>query len=75
MSIFMSKRRFMYIVKESMSSFLYLLAGSLVLTGIVLLVGIVFKQEWAFSFGIFFILFIWYFFKSIYNAIKNSRGM
>ena len=75
MSIFMSKRRFMYIVKESTSSFIYLIIGTLVLAGFGLLVGKVFKQDWAFSSGLFVILFIWYFIKSIYNAIKNSRGM
>jgi hypothetical protein len=58
-----------------MSSFLALIVGSLVLTGFVLLVGKLLKQDWAFSAGLFIIIFIWYFFKSIYNAIKSSRGM
>ena len=71
----MSKRRFKYIMKESMSSFIYLILGTLFLTGFVLLVGKVFNQEWAFSAGLFVILFIWYFIKAIYNAIKDSRGM
>jgi len=58
-----------------MSAFIYLIFGTLFLTGFALLVGKVLKQDWAFSSGLFVILFIWYFIKSIYNAIRNSRGM
>ncbi len=71
----MKMKRVQYVIRESLTSVLIFLIGSLVLTGITLLVGLVFKQDWFFAPGILIIALFWYLIKSIYKAIKDSKYM
>jgi NADH:ubiquinone oxidoreductase subunit 5 (subunit L)/multisubunit Na+/H+ antiporter MnhA subunit len=68
-------KRIKYILKESLTSVLVFLIGSLVLTGFVLLAGFVFKQDWAFAPGILIVALLWNVIKNIYKAIKDSKHM
>lgn len=54
---------------------IWFLVGSLFITGFILLVGHVFKQDWAFSSGLLFVAFFWHLIKSIRKAIKESKYM
>ncbi|MCL2083739.1 MAG: hypothetical protein FWH06_00590 [Oscillospiraceae bacterium] len=71
----MSKRRFKYIIKETTVSMLVFLVGSLCLTGFALLIGYVFKQNWAFSAPMLIVLLIWNWIKSVRQAFRDSKGM
>ena len=70
-----SGRRMRYVISESMSSIVAAVVGSLLLTGLVLLVGMVFKQEWAFAGGMLIIYTFWIAIKAVKEKIRNSRGM
>ena len=70
-----SNRRIKYIFSNSVSSFMSSVVISLILTGLILLVGLVFKQQWAFSGGLLLVYLLWVSIKSIVGFIRNSRGM
>jgi len=70
-----SGRRIRHILIESMSTIIATAVGSLVLTGLVLLVGMVFNQQWAFSGGILLLYTFWIAIKAVRENIGNSRGM
>lgn len=64
-----------YILKESFSSILSSLVISLILTGIILLIGLVFHQQWAFSGGLLFVYLFWVAIKTVRENIKNSKNL
>ena len=70
-----SNRRIKYIFSNSLSSVMSPVVISLILTGMILLVGLVFKQRWAFSGGLLLVCLLWVSIKSIVGFIRNSRGM
>jgi hypothetical protein len=70
-----SRRRVSYVFKQSMSTILASVVGSLVITGLILLVGIVFKQQWAFSGGLLLVYTFWIAIKAVKENISNSGGM
>jgi len=70
-----SNRRIKYIFSNSVSSVMSSVVISLILTGLILLVGLVFKQRWAFSGGLLLVYLFWVSIKSIVGFIRNSRGM
>jgi hypothetical protein len=70
-----SRRRVRYVFSESMSIIVASVVGSLILTGLILLVGIVFKQQWAFSGGLLLVYTFWIAIKAVRENIRNSRGM
>lgn len=70
-----SNRRIKYIFSNSVSSVMSSVVISLILTGLILLVGLVFKQQWAFSGGLLLVYLLWVSIKSIVGFIRNSRGM
>ncbi len=70
-----SGNRTRYIFKQSMSTIVAALVGSLVLTGIVLLVGVVFKQKWAFSGGLLIVYTFWVAIKAVRDSIRSSKRM
>lgn len=70
-----SNRRVKYIFSNSMSSVLSSVFISLIITGISLLVGVLFRQKWAFSGGLLLIYLFWTTIRSIVDFIKSSKGM
>lgn len=70
-----SNRRVKYIFTNSMSSVLSSVVISLILTGLILLIGLIFKQQWAFSGGLLLLYLFWAAIKSIRGFIKSSKGM
>lgn len=70
-----SGKRCRYILSQSFSSMIVSLVVTLVLTGLILFVGVVFKQQWAFSGGLLFVYIFWLSIKTVVNNIKLSRGM
>ena len=70
-----SKQRVQYIVSQSTSAIISSVVMSLVITGLILLVGLVFKQQWAFSGGLLIVYTFWIAIKSVRQAIQQSRGM
>ena len=70
-----SNKRIKYIFTNSMSSVFQSVTISLILTGLVLLVGIVFRQQWAFSGGLLLVYLLWTTTKTIIEYIKSSKNM
>lgn len=70
-----SGRSVRYVFHESISSITAAVVGSLVLTGLVLLVGMVFEQQWAFSGGLLVVYTFWIAIKAVWENIRNSKGM
>lgn len=70
-----SRKRIRYIFSESLSSIIAIVIGSLVLTGLILLVGVVLKREWAFSGGLFLIYTLWEAIKTVRENIQFSKDM
>jgi len=70
-----SNRRVRYIFSESMSTIIGAAVGALILTGLVLLIGTVFKQQWAFSGGLLIVYTFWIAIKAVKENIQNSRRM
>jgi hypothetical protein len=70
-----SKRRALYVLSESFSTIIATAIVSLVITGLVLLIGILFKQEWAFSGGLLILYVFWTAIKAVRENIRNSKWM
>jgi len=70
-----SGRRVRYVLAESLSTIIASAVGSLVLTGLILLIGMVFKQQWAFSGGLLLIYVFWIAIKTVRDNIRASKGM
>ena len=70
-----SGRRVRYVLIESLSTIIASAVGALVLTGLILLVGMVFKQQWAFSGGLLLIYTFWVAIKAVRDQIRTSKGM
>ena len=70
-----SKARVRYIVTEAAGTIVSSVVASLVLTGLILLVGLAFKQEWAFSGGLLILYTFWTAIKAVRDAIRQSKGM
>jgi len=70
-----SGRRVRYVLSESLSTIIASAVGSLVLTGLILLIGMVFKQQWAFSGGLLLIYVFWIAIKTVRDNIRASKGM
>jgi hypothetical protein len=70
-----SGRRIHYIFFESIGTIVGALVGTLLLTGLILLIGLVFKQEWAFSGGLLIVYTFWIAIKTVRENIKISKGM
>lgn len=70
-----SKQRVKYIVSNSLSTIFTSLITSLIITGLILLIGILFKQQWAFSGGLLIVYVFWMAIKTVSENIKNSKRM
>ena len=70
-----SGQRMRYIISQSMSTIVGSVVGSLVLTGFILLIGVVFNQQWAFSGGLLLVYTFWTAIKAVKENIKASKGM
>ena len=70
-----SKNRIKYILSKSLSSIMGAVVISLILTGLILLVGMVFKATWAFSGGLLIVYTLWVAIKSVIQAVKESKYM
>ena len=70
-----SNRRINYIFTNSMTTVLTNVVISLIITGLTLLIGIVFKQQWAFSGGLLLVYILWLTVKAIAIHIKESKNM
>ena len=70
-----SAQRMKYIFSQSMSTIVTSVVVSLIISGLILLVGLVFKQEWAFSGGLLFVFTFWTAIKAVRQAIKNSKRL
>ena len=70
-----SRVRCGYVLKESFSAILGSLVVSLILTGLILLIGFIFKQKWAFSGGLLFVYLFWVSIKTVRETIRSSKGM
>lgn len=70
-----SNQRISYIFSNSMATVISSVVVSLIVTGIALLIGIVFNQPWAFSGGLLILYMFWITIKSVYGFIKESRRM
>jgi len=70
-----SGRRVRYVFSESMSTIVVAVVVSLLFTGFVLLVGIVFEQQWAFSGGLLVVYTFWIAIKSVWKNIRDSEGL
>ena len=64
-----------YIFSESLSTIVAAVADSLLLTGLILSVGLVFKQQWAFSGGLLLVYTFWIAIKAVRENISRSRDM
>ncbi len=70
-----SKQRVKYIVSQSASTIITSVVTSLVITGLILLVGMVFKQQWAFSGGLLIVYTFWIAIKAVRQNIRQSKNM
>ncbi|HHW93635.1 MAG TPA: hypothetical protein GX734_03985 [Clostridiaceae bacterium] len=70
-----SGKRMRYVFSESLSTILAAVIGSLVLTGLILLIGLVFKKQWAFSGGLLLVYTFWIAIKVVRENIWRSRGL
>ena len=70
-----SKKRAAFIFSETASEVATGVIGTLVLSGLILLIGSLFKAKWAFSGGLLFVYTFWLAIKSVAKNIKGSRGM
>lgn len=70
-----SKARCKYVLSNSFSSILTSLITSLIITGLILLIGLVFKQQWAFSGGLLIVYVFYLAIKSVVANIKSSKRM
>lgn len=70
-----SKTRVNYIFSQSLSTIVASVIGSLVLTAFVLIVGVIFNQEWAFSGGILLVYTFWTAIKTVKQNILSSKRM
>ena len=70
-----SGKRIRYIFSQSLSTIVSAVIGSLILTGLILLVGMVFKQQWAFSGGLLLVYTFWIATKAVRENIRASKGM
>lgn len=70
-----SKQRVKYIFSTSFSTIVSTVIVSLILTGLILLIGVVFKAQWAFSGGLLIVFVFWTAIKSVIQCIKESKNM
>lgn len=70
-----SKARVKYVVSQSTSAIVTSVVTSLIVTGLVLLIGVVFKQQWAFSGGLLIVYTFWVAIKAVRQAIRESKRM
>ena len=70
-----SDQRVKYIVSQSTSSIVSSVVMSLIITGLILLVGLLFKQQWAFSGGLLIVYTFWTAIKAVRQNIAASKGM
>ncbi|MDI9497215.1 MAG: hypothetical protein QM270_01850 [Bacillota bacterium] len=70
-----SAARTRYVFSQSLSSIVAAVVGSLALTGLILLVGMVFRQQWAFSGGLLLVYTFWTAIKTVRENIRVSRRM
>ena len=70
-----SKARTRYIVSQSTSAIVTSLVITLIITGLILLVGVVLKQQWAFSGGLLIVYTFWTAIKAVRQAILQSKRM
>jgi hypothetical protein len=70
-----SGTRVLYILGTSLGAIIGSVVASLLLTGLILLIGLVFQQEWAFSGGLLIIYTFWVAIKSVRETIRESKGM
>ena len=70
-----SGNRVKYIVSQSVSAIVTSLVASLIITGLILLVGLVFKQQWAFSGGLLIVYTFWIAIKAVIASIRGSGRM
>jgi len=70
-----SGSRVRHVFSQSMSTIVAAVVGSLLLTGLILLIGMVFKQEWAFSGGLLIVYTFWIAIKAVRENIRSSKGM
>ena len=70
-----SGNRIKYIFTQSMSTIVGTVVGTLILTGLTLLIGVVFKQKWAFSGGLLIVYTFWIAIKAVRENIQNSKRM
>lgn len=70
-----SAGRVKYIVSQSTSTIVTSVVTTLIITGLILLVGLVFRQQWAFSGGLLIVYTFWTAIKSVRQAIQQSKRM
>lgn len=70
-----SQQRVKYVVSESTSAIVTSVVTSLIITGLILLVGLLFKQQWAFSGGLLIVYTFWIAIKAVRLAIQQSKRM
>jgi len=70
-----SARRVRYIVSQSTSAIVTSVVTSLIITGLILLVGLVFHQQWAFSGGLLIVYTFWTAIRTVRQAIEQSKHM
>ena len=70
-----SKNRVKAIVSQSTSAIVTSVVTSLIITGLILLIGLVFNQQWAFSGGLLILFTFWTAIKSVRQAIQQTRRM
>ena len=71
----MSKQRIKYILKEATGATIGCLVGTLILTGLVLFVGFILRQDWVFSAPLLILILIWNLYTTVRDAIRDSKGM
>ena len=70
-----SKQRVKFIVSQSTGTIITSVVTSLIITGLILLVGLVFKQQWAFSGGLLIIYTFWIAIKAVRQNIRQSKNL
>ena len=70
-----SKKRVQYIVSQSTGTIVTSVVTSLIITGLILLIGLVFHQQWAFSGGLLIVYTFWTAIKAVRQAIQQSKRM
>lgn len=70
-----SGKRIRYIASQSFSDIISSVIGTLMLSGLALLLGVILKQRWAFAIGLFIMFTFRAVIKSVAQNIKASANM